>query len=92
MRYWVSGFAAAILLSTGGANVAAEPDVVAGKTVYKKCKACHVIDKEKNRVGPHLVGIVGRKAGSIEGYKYSKALKKMAGEWRKVKEKAQKAA
>ena len=81
MRYRVSGIAAAILLGTGSAGLAAdEPDVAAGKTVFKKCRACHVIDQEKNRVGPHLVDIVGRKAGVIEGYKYSKALKKMAEE------------
>ncbi len=50
----------------------------AGAKVFKKCKACHVATKKKNKVGPHLVGIVGRKAGAIEGYKYSKAMKKAA--------------
>ena len=54
--------------------------MAAGEAVFKKCKACHLYNKEKNRVGPHLVGIVGRKAGAIEGYKYSKSLKKMAEE------------
>ena len=47
---------------------------VAGAKVFKKCKACHVIDQEKNKTGPHLVNIVGRKAGAVEGYKYSKAM------------------
>ena len=50
-------------------------DAVAGKKVYKKCAACHVVNKEKNKVGPHLVGLFGRKAGSVEGYRYSKAFK-----------------
>jgi cytochrome c len=44
--------------------------------VFKKCKACHWADKEKNKTGPHLVGIIGRTAGSLESYKkYSKAMK-----------------
>ncbi len=50
-------------------------DIEAGAKVFKKCKACHVVDKEKNRTGPHLVNIIGRTAGSLEKYKYSKAMK-----------------
>ena len=50
-------------------------DIDAGAKVFKKCKACHVVDKEKNRTGPHLVNTMGRTAGSLEKYKYSKAMK-----------------
>ena len=50
-------------------------DIDAGAKVFKKCKACHVVDKEKNRTGPHLVKIIGRTAGSLEKYRYSKAMK-----------------
>ena len=49
-------------------------DAAKGKAVYKRCSACHEIDKEKNKVGPHLVGIVGRKAGIVGGFQYSKSL------------------
>ena len=49
-------------------------DAKKGKKVFRKCKACHVVDKEKNKVGPHLVGIVGRASGSVDGFKYSKAM------------------
>jgi cytochrome c len=49
-------------------------DVEAGAKVFKKCKACHYVDQEKNKTGPHLVNIIGRAAGSVEGYKYSKAM------------------
>ena len=66
--------AAALVTFTSGV-FADEPDLKKGAKVFKKCKACHVIDKEKNKVGPHLVEIVGRKAAAIEGYKYSKAMK-----------------
>ena len=54
---------------------AAEPDIDKGKKVFRKCKACHEVMKEKNKVGPHLVNLFGRQAGSMEGYKYSKAMK-----------------
>lgn len=53
----------------------AQGDPAAGEKLYKKCQACHVVDAEQNRVGPHLVGLFGRKAGSLEGFKYSEALK-----------------
>jgi cytochrome c len=51
-------------------------DPVTGEKVFKKCKACHVAGKEKNKTGPHLVGLLGRTAGSVYSYKkYSKAMK-----------------
>ena len=49
-------------------------DTAAGEKVFRKCKACHYVDQEKNKTGPHLVNIIGRKAGAVEGYKYSKAM------------------
>ena len=62
----------------GGAHAA---DLKKGKKVFNKCKACHAVDKEKNKVGPHLVGIFGRKAGTVDGFKYSKAMKESGIEW-----------
>lgn len=53
----------------------ADGDAAAGKEVYKKCMACHTAEKEQNKVGPHQVGIVGRKAAAVEGFKYSDAMK-----------------
>ena len=50
-------------------------DAAAGQKVFNKCRACHVADKETNRVGPHLVGIIGRKAGTVDGFKYSDGMK-----------------
>ena len=55
-------------------------DVDAGAKVYKKCAACHAVGEgAKNKVGPQLNDVFGRVAGAVEGYKYSKAMKK-AGE------------
>ncbi len=68
-------FAALALFSfTGVAH--AEGDVAKGKKIFNKCKACHKVgDKAKNGVGPQLNGIIGRKAGSVEKFKYSKLVK-----------------
>jgi cytochrome c len=68
----ILGFTAALTMGVSLAQ--AEGDASAGEKVFKKCKACHVVDKEKNRLGPHLVGIMGRAAGSLDGFKYSKAM------------------
>tara|TARA_B100000700_G_C14700869_1_gene694411 strand:+ start:70 stop:609 length:540 start_codon:yes stop_codon:yes gene_type:complete len=49
-------------------------DIAHGEKVFKKCAACHSIVKGgKNAIGPALYNVVGRKIGSIEDYKYSKA-------------------
>ncbi len=42
--------------------------------MFKKCKTCHSFDPGKKKLGPHLKGVVGRKAASVEGFKYSKAV------------------
>ena len=53
-----------------------------GKKIFKKCAACHSIKQDGgNKVGPALYSIVGRAAGSISDYKYSKALASYSKEW-----------
>jgi cytochrome c len=75
----ILGFTAVLTMAAPFAM--AEGDAEAGKKVFRKCKACHVIDKEKNRLGPHLIGIFGRDAGSIDGFKYSKAMMESGITW-----------
>jgi cytochrome c len=68
--------AAAILLPFICATGAAAQDAEKGENVFKACRACHQVGEgAKNGVGPVLNGIVGRKAGSIEGFNYSEANK-----------------
>lgn len=56
------------------ATDASAGDPVAGEKVFRKCQACHAVGEgAKNKVGPELNGIVGRKAGSAPGFNYSKA-------------------
>ena len=63
---------------SGGLNIKdflALGDIEHGKAVFKKCSACHVVAKGgKNKIGPVLYGVLGRKSGAISDYKYSKAL------------------
>ncbi len=49
-------------------------DAAAGKDVFKECLACHSVEAGKNKVGPSLHGVVGRQAGSVDGFKYSKPM------------------
>ena len=57
-------------------------DIAHGEKVFKKCAACHSIVKGgKNAIGPALYNVVGRKVGSIEDYKYSKALAAYDKKW-----------
>ena len=65
---------AAGLVALASSAALAEGDPEQGAKVFNKCKACHVANEEKNRVGPHLVGIVGRPAASVADYKYSAAM------------------
>ncbi len=53
-----------------------------GKTVFNKCKSCHVAEKGKaSTVGPNLWGVVNRPKGSFEGFKYSDGMKAKGGDW-----------
>jgi cytochrome c len=72
-------FALAAALVLGTALPAAAQDAEAGRRVYNQCRACHTIDAGgRNGVGPNLHGVVGRKAGAIDGFRYSASLKEKA--------------
>lgn len=60
----------------------AKGDPAAGKKTFKKCKACHTIEKGgANKVGPNLWNVIGRKKGSVSGFKYSPAMLEKGGNW-----------
>jgi len=53
-----------------------------GEKVFKKCAACHSIaEGGKNKIGPALWGVLGRQAGSLPDYKYSKAMAAYGKKW-----------
>ena len=60
----------------------ASASVADGEKVFKKCAACHSIAKGgSNKIGPALWGVLGRQAGSVSGYKYSKAMAAHGKKW-----------
>ena len=57
-------------------------DAINGKKIFKKCAACHSINKGgANKIGPALYNVVGRKVGGVANYKYSKTLASYGKEW-----------
>lgn len=57
-------------------------DADAGKAVFNQCRACHAVGEgAKNQVGPVLNGLIGRKAGSVDGFAYSEAMKGSGKTW-----------
>ena len=60
----------------------ASTSVADGAKVFKKCAACHsIVQGGSNKIGPALWGVLGRKAGSISDYKYSKAMASHGKAW-----------
>jgi cytochrome c len=76
--------ALAVIASAAIASEALAQDAAAGKTSFNKCLACHAIGEgAKNKVGPELNGIDGRKSGTAESYAYSDANKNSGITWNK---------
>lgn len=72
----VSGVPAAL----GAPALAADPE--AGKAVFQKCHVCHAVEPGKHSpLGPSLHGLFGRRAGTVEGYKYSEAMQQSGITW-----------
>jgi len=72
--------AAVVLAASTGATLA--QDVEAGESSFKKCLPCHDIgDDARNKVGPVLNGLAGRKSGTVEGFSYSDANKNSGITW-----------
>ena len=71
-----------VIGSTALASAAMAQDVAAGKTSFNKCMACHAIGEgAKNKIGPELNGLNGRKSGTAPGYSYSDANKNSGITW-----------
>jgi cytochrome c len=63
------------ILAASGTAARADGDVANGEKVFKKCVACHAVgENAKNKVGPHLNGVVDAPIGHVEEFTYSKAL------------------
>ena len=58
-----------------------DADAAKQKLFQQRCGACHQIATTRNGVGPNLQGVIGRAAGSVEGFKYSPAMKSSGITW-----------
>jgi len=69
-----------VIVTTAGGALA--QDLAAGENSFKKCLPCHSVGEDaKNKVGPVLNGLDGRKSGTIEGYNYTEANKNSGITW-----------
>ena len=74
--------ALAVVVLAASAGTAFAQDAERGETAFKKCSPCHDIGEDaRNKVGPELNGIDGRKAGTAEGFNYSDANKNSGITW-----------
>jgi cytochrome c len=75
MPYKRALFAATLAALAGlSGQAAAQGDPAEGEKVFRKCIACHAVEEGKNKVGPHLYDVIGRTPGSVDGFRYSKAM------------------
>jgi len=71
--------ALALSLAVLPALALAAGDPARGEKIYERCAACHSLTTD--RTGPHHCGLLGRKAGSVPGFEYSKAMKESKITW-----------
>jgi cytochrome c len=78
VRDWMIG---ALVLAASAGHALAQ-DLTAGEAAFRKCQPCHDVgEAAKNKLGPELNGLDGRKAGTAEGYAYSDADKNSGIVW-----------
>jgi cytochrome c len=70
-----------VALVTAAGAARASGDAARGEKLYEDCAACHSIERGVKGVGPTLYGIFGRKAGELDDYRYSPALKRSGIIW-----------
>ena len=81
MKFTTAMLAAAFAVTAGAAM--ADGNAKAGADVFKKCGACHTATEAKNKVGPSLMGVVGRPVATAAGYNYSPAMKTFGADGKK---------
>jgi cytochrome c len=77
MKRW-GRLAISIAVAAGAAPAWAQ-DAAKGQVVFNACRACHTIGADaRNKAGPQLNGVVGRKAAAVPGFRYSDAMTEAA--------------
>ena len=72
--FGIASILTATLLIVASQSAFAAGDAAKGEKIFRKCKACHALEAGKKKIGPSLNGVFGRKAGGVDGFKYSKAM------------------
>jgi hydroxybutyrate-dimer hydrolase len=67
-----------------GPDEASAGDVAAGEREFARCAGCHEVERREHGIGPHLVGLFGRPAGTVDGYDFSPALTDSGVVWRRA--------
>ncbi len=70
LRMLLASFALLSILS----SAAFAADSERGQRLFRVCAPCHAVDSDINKLGPHLKGVVGRSAGGLSDFRYSKAM------------------
>lgn len=78
-KVMISAALGAAIIGASGYVVAG--DAVQGEKVFKKCAACHSIEEGKRKIGPSLYGVLGRTSGTLDGFRYSKAMQSAGIVW-----------
>jgi cytochrome c len=78
MRRWFLMGVGGLILALA-APAMADGDVAHGRKIYERCQGCHSIDR--NRAGPRHRGLFGRRAGTVPGFEYSKAMRRSGIVW-----------
>jgi cytochrome c len=82
MSLMTKGLLIAFVAVVASAGAGSAQDLAAGEQSFRKCLPCHSVGPDaRNKVGPVLNGLEGRKSGTIEGYSYSEANKNAAITW-----------
>jgi cytochrome c len=79
--WWLVVGGCAMLVATAFTSHVRGADVEKGKALFEQCAACHSLDGTGDYDGPTLKGVIGRKAGSLEDYRYSAAMKRSDVVW-----------
>src|SRR6516162_10815527 len=80
-----SGLMLGVMALVGWMTPVMAQDIAAGETAFRKCQVCHDVgENARNKLGPPLNGLDGRKAGSVENYDYSDANKNSGITWTEV--------
>jgi cytochrome c len=79
MRAHLQAATAALVLAAAIAH--AEGDAGRGQKLFEECHACHSVERGTQEVGPSLHGVFGRRAGALDDFRYSPALKRSGITW-----------